>query len=126
MDVEFAMRTELYDSDFCFPNYKLYNSEHDLDLTQKFYGFDCNVGSFCCYADKENIHKIIDVAKKYELEILFLYKSFNKYSLLEFKTKTIDELRKKNDLPTNFPVIFWFNRRPSSKTDVYLKNYLDL
>ena len=119
MNNEFAMREELYNTDFCFPRYKLYDSEHNLDLTQKFYIFDCNVGSFCCYANKENIYKIIDVAKKYKLESLFVYKSFDKNKLFEFKNESLDKLKKKDNLPNDFPVFFWFCRNSLLKTDVY-------
>jgi len=126
MNCEFAMREELYNTDFCFSRSSLYDHENKYDFTQKFYAFDCNVGSFCCYANRENIYKIINVAKKYNLEDLFLYKSFDKNKLYEFKNNSVDELKKKYDLSDNFPLIFWFSRRPLFITDVYLKAYLEL
>jgi hypothetical protein len=125
MDTEFAMREELYSTDFCFPRYDLYNPDYKYDLTQKFYIFDCGVGNFCCYADEENIQKIINVAKKYKLEDLFLNKSFSKNALIEFKNKTVDELRKKENLGEDFPVVFYFRRNLLFVTDIYLKDYLN-
>lgn len=34
----------------------------------------------------------------------------NKTSLLDFKQKSVEEIRIKENIPNNFPVIFWFYR----------------
>ncbi len=125
MEEQLLMREELYNSDFCFPLHKIF-SKNNIDLTKKIYGFDCNIGSFCCYANKENIYKIINIAKKYELENLFLHSSFDKNELLEFKMKTIEELNKDKLFPNDIPVIFWFLRSRIREKEVYLKDYLNL
>lgn len=62
MEKEFAMRDELYNTDFCFPRCDLYNKSKNYDYSQKFYAFDCNIGSFCCYAIRENILRIVKIA----------------------------------------------------------------
>lgn len=124
MEYEFAMRDELYNSDFCFPESYLLSFNNNIDITKKYYGFDCGVGSFCCFANKENIYKILNVAKKYDCQDLFLNKYFNKNSLLKFKSKTIDELRKNDNSNYKFPVIFWF-KRSYAIDDIRLKDYLD-
>ena len=128
MNSEFAMRDELYNTDFCFPRYMLYDKEMNYDYTQKFYAFDCNIGTFCCLATKENILKIISIAKKYNLEDLFLEKMFNKMSLLNFKAKSNEELRKEYNVPDDYPIVFWFYRgyNVDIKNGVYLKDYLKL
>ena len=127
MDCEFAMRDELYNTDFCFSRQDLYDKEKQYDYSQKFYGFDCNIGSFCCYVDDKNIIKIIDIAKKYNLEDIFLEKTFNMLSFLNFKNKSNEELRKENKIPDDFPVIFWFHRGYNSfiKDPLYLKDYIN-
>jgi hypothetical protein len=128
MEQEFAMQKELYNSDFCFPRYDLFDKEKNYDYTQKFYAFDCNIGTFCCYAKIENVLKIIEIAKKYNLESLFLNKSFNKSQLLNFKQTPNEELLKKYNLPNDYPVIFWFLRGYNIPVanEVYLKDYLEL
>ncbi len=128
MDYEFAMSDELYKTDFCFPRYDLYDKEKNYDYSQKFYAFDCNIGTFCCLANKENILKIIGIAKKYNLENLFLEKMFNKISLLNFKTMSNEEFRKENNIHDDYPVVFWFQRGYNHyiKDGVYLKDYLKL
>lgn len=128
MESEYAMKEELYNTDFCFPHSELIFNFQKYDYTQKFYAFDCNVGKFCCYANRENILKIIEIAKKYDLENLFLTKSFNKTRLVEFKQKTNADLLKEQHLSDDYPVIFWFMRGYNShgKNDVNLKDYLEL
>jgi len=128
MEREFAMKDELYKTDFCFPRYYLYDKEKNYDYSQKFYAFDCNIGTFCCLATTENILKIISIAKKYNLEDLFLGKMFNKMSLLNFKTKSNEELRKENNVPDDYPIVFWFYRgyNLDIKDGVHLKDYLKL
>jgi hypothetical protein len=128
MEQEQMMQEELYKTDFCFPIYNLNDIQKDYDYTQKFYAFDCNIGSFCCYANKENILKIIEIAKKYNLEDLFLNKSFNKMRLLNFKQKTNKEYLKEYNLPENSPVIFWFLRGYNIPIidAIYLRDYLEL
>ena len=112
MDCEFAMRDELYNTDFCFSRHDLYDKEKQYDYSQKFYAFDCNIGSFCCYVDNENIIKIIDIAKKYNLEDIFLGKTFNMLSLLNFKNKSNEELRKENKIP------FYINSKPQLRINI--------
>lgn len=128
MDSEFKMQEELYSTDFCFPRYDLYDKEKNYDYSQKFYAFDCNIGTFCCYANRENILKIIEIAEKYGLENIFLTKMFNKTSLLEFKQKTVDEIRLTQNIPNDFPVVYWFYRgyNVPIKDGVLLKDYLNL
>lgn len=128
MNSEISMSEELYNTDFCFPRYDLYDKDKNYDYSQKFYGFDCNIGSFCCYANRENILKIILIAKKYELEDIFLSKMFNKNNLLNFKAKSNEQLRKENNIHDDYPVIFWFHRGYNTyiKDGVLLKDYLKL
>ncbi len=128
MQQEIQMQEELYNTDFCFPRYKLFDNEKNYDYSQKFYAFDCNIGSFCCYANRENIIKIVEIAKKYNLENIFLGKMFNKTSLLEFKQKSVEEIRIKENIPNDFPVIFWFYRGYNTPIvdGVLLKDYLEL
>jgi hypothetical protein len=128
MNLEFEMREELYNTNFCFSRQDLFDKEKNYDYAKKFYAFDCGIGSFCCYAEKENIIKIIEIAKKYNLEELFLNKAFNKNTLLEFKTKNIHEILKNYNLSDNMPVIFWFSRPYYFDNDKmsYVKDYLQL
>lgn len=128
MEQEIEMQEELYKTDFCFPRYKLFDIENNYDYNQKFYAFDCNIGSFCCYAKRENILKIVEIAKKYNLENIFLGKMFNKTSLLNFKQKSIEEIRKEQNISNDIPVIFWFYRGYNIPVvdGVYLKDYLEL
>ena len=124
MELEFTMQDELYNSDFCFPRYDLYDREKNYDYSQKFYAFDCNIGTFCCYANNENILKIIEV----NLEDLFLNKSFNKQKLLDFKSNTVRVIRIIDEIPENYPVVFWFYRGYDvlGVNEVLLKDYLSL
>lgn len=128
MEKEFAMQDELFKTDFCFSRYDLYDNKKNYDYSQKFYAIDCNIGGFYCYATKENLLKIVDIAKKYNLENLFLNKTFNKINLLNFKCMTNNELRQKKGLPDDSPVIFYFLRGYNYSLDhsANLKDYLEL
>ena len=128
MEQEIQMQEELYKTDFCFPRYDLFDKEKNYDYSQKFYAFDCNIGSFCCYANRENIIKIVEIAKKYNLENIFFGKMFNKTSLLNFKQKSVEEIRIKENIPNDFPVVFCFYRGYNTPAvdGVYLKDYLEL
>lgn len=129
MDVlELAMLDELYKTNFCFPRYDLYDTEKNYDYSKKFYAFDCGIGSFCCYAEKENIFKIIDIATKYKLEDIFLEKSFDKTLLLNFKQQNLEEIRKIYNCPNDHPVVFWFKRGYNEYliNSVSLRQYLEL
>jgi hypothetical protein len=128
MENEFAMQVELFKTDFCFSRYDLYDKEKNYDYSQKFYAFDCNIGGFYCYATKENLLKIVDIAKKYNLEDLFLNKTFNKINLLNFKCMTNNDLRQKKGLSDDYPVIFYFLRGCNYSLDynAKLKEYLEL
>jgi hypothetical protein len=127
MDAEFAMRDELYNSDFCFSRQDLFDKEKNYDYTQKYYAFDCNIGSFCCLAEKENILKIIEIAKKYKLEDIFLNKMFDKISLLKFKINSIEEIKKHYGITGDLPAVFWFYRWYNMDIrGQLLKDYLEL
>jgi len=98
MESEFKMREELEATDFVFNRTTLYEkiNESDDDYNKKWFLFDCNIGSFCCEATKENIIKIMEIAKKYGHEGIFLFKACRKDELDDFEKKTVEELKEKN------------------------------
>jgi hypothetical protein len=126
-NIEQLLKEELFKTDYCFSTFDLFNNPDKFDNTKKLYGFSLIIGNFLCYANDDNLHKIIKTAQKYNLDYLFLNTVFHTKDLLTFNKENIKKIKKIYLLPDNLPPIFWFTRAKKVNRDtmLILKDYLE-
>lgn len=121
------LKKELFKSGYCFSTFELFNNPEKYDKTKKLYGFSLIIGNFLCYANDDNLHKIIKTAQKYNLDYLFLNTVFNTKNLITFNKENTEKIKKIYSSPENYPPIFWFVRanKFNNETMINIKDYLE-